>query len=73
MSPTEAAMLDWLSWAADMLLSAGGVIASWFISKDAASFITIQMMAATLVLAAVVSLMVYWRSLVEYWRSLWKA
>jgi hypothetical protein len=31
------------------------------------------MMVATLVLAAVITLIVYWQSLVDYWRSLWKS
>ena len=62
-------MLDWLSWPADLLLNAGGVVASWFVSKDAPSFVVIQMMIATLVLAAVVSAFVYWQSLVEFWQS----
>ena len=31
-------MLDWLTRPADWLLSAGGVVASWFFSKDATSF-----------------------------------
>ena len=62
-------MLDWLSWPADLLLNAGGFVASWFVSKDAPSFVVIQMMVATLVLAALVSMFVYWQSLVEYWRS----
>ena len=57
-------MLDWLSWPADLLLNAGGVVASWFVSKDAPSFVVIQMTIATLVLAAVVSAFVYWQSLV---------
>ena len=65
-------MLDWLSWPADLLLNAGGVVASWFVSKDAPSFVVIQMMIATLVLAAVVSACVYWQSLVEYWQSRWR-
>ena len=65
-------MLDWLSWPADLLLNAGGVVASWFVSKDAPSFVVIQMMVATLVLAAVVSAFVYWQSLVEYWQSRWR-
>jgi hypothetical protein len=54
-------MLDWLSWPADLLLYAGGVVASWFVSKDASSFVVIQMMIATLVLAALVSAVVYWQ------------
>jgi len=65
-------MLDWLSWPADVLLNAGAVVASWFVSKDAPSFVVVQMMVATLVLAAVVSALVYWQSLVEYWQSHWR-
>jgi membrane protein YdbS with pleckstrin-like domain len=65
-------MLDWLSWPADLLLNAGAVVASWFVSKDATNFALVQMMVATLVLAAVVSAFVYWQSLVEYWKSRWR-
>ena len=43
-------MLDWLSWPADLLLNAGAVVASWFVSKDATNFALVQMMVATLVL-----------------------
>jgi hypothetical protein len=65
-------MLDWLSWLADLLLNVGGLVASWFLSKDAPSFMVLQMMVATLVLAAVVSVFVYWQSLVEFWQSHWR-
>ena len=65
-------MLDWLTWPADLLLNAGGLVASWFDSKEMSSFVIIQMMVATLVLAAIVSAIAYWQSLVEYWQSLRK-
>jgi hypothetical protein len=65
-------MLDWLTWPADQLLRIGGVVAGWFFSRDATSFTVVQMMFATLVLAAFVTLIVCWQSLVEYWRSFWK-
>jgi len=55
-----------------LLLNAGAVVASWFVSKDATNFALVQMMVATLVLAAVVSAFVYWQSLVEYWKSRWR-
>jgi hypothetical protein len=42
-----------------------------FFSKDA-SFTVVQMMVATLVLTAFVTLLVFWQSLFEYYRSLWK-
>jgi hypothetical protein len=68
----ESNILDWLTWPADLLLRAGGFVASWFFSKDATSFTVVQMMFATLVLAAFVSLIVCWQSLLEYCWSLWK-
>ena len=66
-------MLDWLTWPADLLLSTGGYVASWFFSKDATSFVVVQMMFATLVLAAIMSLIVYWQTLFGYLRSRRKA
>jgi hypothetical protein len=32
-------MVDWLTWPADLLLSVGGIVASWFVSKDTPSFV----------------------------------
>jgi hypothetical protein len=66
-------MLDWLTWPADLILRAGGYVASWFFSQDAISFTVVQMMFATLVLAAFVALIVFWQTLLEHWRSLRKA
>src|SRR5215813_411878 len=68
----ESHMLDWLTWPADQLLRIGGVVAGWFFSRDETSFTVVQMMFATLVLAAFVTLLVFWQRLVEYCRSLWK-
>ena len=65
-------MPEWLSWPADLLLGAGAVIARWFVDQNEPSFVVIQMMVATLVLAAFVALLVFWQSLFEYCRSLWK-
>jgi len=61
-------MLDWLTWPADLLLNAGAAVASLFFGRDEPNFVVVQMMVATLILAAVVSLMVFWRSLVRIWR-----
>ena len=66
-------MLDWLTWPADLLLNAAAVVASWFVGKDATSFVVIQMMVATLVLAAFVSAIVIWRSLAERRQSRWRS
>ena len=68
----ESNMLDWLTWPSDQLLRIGGVVAGWFFSKDAISFTVVQMMFATLVLAAFVALVVLWQQLIEYVRSFWK-
>jgi hypothetical protein len=65
-------LLDWLAWPANLLLSAGAVVASWFVTEDAPT-VVIEMMVAMLVLAAGVSMIVCWQSLVEYWRSRRKA
>jgi hypothetical protein len=64
-------MLDWLMWPADLLLKAGAAVASLFTSEDSPNFVVLQMMVATLVLAVIVSLIVFWQSLIEYWRSRW--
>ena len=62
-------MVDWLTWPAELLLNAGGIVASWFVSKDSISFVALQMGFALLVLAGVVSLFAYFPALVGYWRS----
>jgi len=65
-------MLDWLTWPADWLLNAGAAVAGLFFGADEPNFVVVQMMVATLILAAVVSLMVFWRGLVEFCRTRWK-
>ena len=65
--------MDWLTRPADWLLKAGGFVDGLFFSEDATSFTVVQMMFATVVLAAFVCLIVFWQSLIEYWRSLRKA
>ena len=52
-------MVDWLTWPAELLLRAGGIIASWFASKGTTSFVALQIGFATLVLPAVISLIAY--------------
>jgi hypothetical protein len=60
-------MLDWLLWPAELLLAVGAAVASLFTSKDTVNFVLIQMMVATLVLAAIVSLIVLLERLFRYW------
>jgi len=59
----EVAMIDWITWPANILLNVGGVVASWLINKDAPNFDTVQMMSAILVLVAAVSLIAYIQTL----------
>jgi len=61
-------MVDWLTWPAELVLGAGGIVASWFVSKDSLSFVALQMGFALVVLAAIVSLFAYLPALVGYWR-----
>ena len=35
-------MVDWLTWPAELVLNAGGIVASWFVSKDSISFVALQ-------------------------------
>jgi|SoiMethySBSTD1v2_1073268.scaffolds.fasta_scaffold375877_2 hypothetical protein len=58
-----------IQWFSDLLLGAGGAVASFIMNTDAVGFPVLQMMIATLVLAAVVATIVYWRSLLDYWHS----
>ena len=51
-------MVDWLTWPAELVLNAGGIVAR-----------ALQMRFALVVLAAIVSLFAYLPALVGYWRS----
>jgi hypothetical protein len=65
----DADLSDWLSWPADVLLNVGGWIASWFFDKNAIGFPLEEMMFATLVLAAIIALIVYWDAVIGYWEA----
>ena len=54
-------MVDWLTWPADLLLSANGVLAGWFASKGTPSYTALRMV--------IVSLLAYLPSLIGYLRS----
>lgn len=61
-------MLGWLGWIADLLLAIGGIIAGWFVSKDASSFTGIQTMVAMMILTALVASIAYGQSVAEFLR-----
>ena len=65
----SANMVDWLTWPAELLLSAGGIIADWFAGKNTPSFLAPQIGFALLVLAAIVPLFAFLPVLVGNWRS----
>jgi hypothetical protein len=62
-------MPDWLTWPADLLLGIGGIVTSWFVSRDEASFTGIQTMVAILLLAALVAWISGGQSLAGFVRS----
>ena len=62
-------MLDWPTWHVDLLLSAGGIVASWFAGKDTPGFLALQVGFGMLVLAAIVCLFASLPVLVGNWRS----
>ena len=62
-------MVDWLTWPAELLLSAGAIVASWFADKNRPSFLSLQVGFAMLVLAAIVGLLASLPVLVGNWRS----
>jgi hypothetical protein len=62
-------MPDWLTWPADLLLGIGGIVTSWFVSRDEASFTGIQTMVTILLLAALVAWIAGGQSLAEFVRS----
>jgi hypothetical protein len=62
-------MTDWITWPAQLVLSAGGVVASWFVSRDSLGFVDLQMGFALLVLAAIVCVFAFWPTLVSNRRS----
>jgi hypothetical protein len=70
---SDSNITDWLTWPGELLLRWGGVVASWFFSEDAVTFTVVQMMFATIVLAAVLALIVFWQRVIEYCRSVWRA
>jgi hypothetical protein len=35
-------MADWLTWPADLLMSAGGIVAGWFAGKNTPTFLSLQ-------------------------------
>jgi len=62
-------MVDWLTWPAELLMSAGGIVASWFANKNAPSFLALQTGFSMLVLAAIVVLFAFVPVLIGNWRS----
>ena len=59
-------MFDWVG---RVLLDAGASVAGLFVSKDRSEFDVISAMTAILLLAAILTLLVYGKSLVDYARS----
>jgi hypothetical protein len=62
-------MLDWPTWPTDLLLSAGGIVASWFLGINTPGFLALQVGFGMFVLAVIVCLFASLPILVGNWRS----
>ena len=49
-----------LSWIVRLLLVAGGVVAEWFVSRDAPNFSVVQGIVALFLLVLVVFVLAFW-------------
>ena len=49
-----------ISWIAGIFLAAGGIVAGWFVAKDASNFGVVQMMMALILLTLVVAVGAFW-------------
>jgi hypothetical protein len=49
-----------VAWIARIVLAMGGVVAGWFVAKDAPNFSVIQGVAAMLIIAAIVAVLAFW-------------
>jgi hypothetical protein len=49
-----------IGWIPRGLLIAGGIVASWFMSKDAPQFGALQVAVATILLALIVGVLAFW-------------
>ena len=50
-------------WLTRIVLAAGGLVASWFVARDAPNFTVIQGIAAMMIIAAVVAAAALWPGL----------
>jgi hypothetical protein len=56
-----------IGWIARGFLIAGGIVASWFMTKDAPQFGVLQVAVATILLALIVGVLAFWP---ERWTQL---
>jgi len=49
-----------IGWIVRILLAAGGVVASWFVARDAPNFGVIQMVFALILLTFAVAVIAFW-------------
>jgi hypothetical protein len=62
-------MLDWIYWPATLLLDMAATLTILFVARDAPGFPVVQMMIATLLLAAIVAVAMYLQLLIEFLRT----
>lgn len=61
-----------LSWIARILMVLAGIVASWFVVRDAANFSIIQMTIALLLLTLCAALAAFWSSLWAWFKDRWR-
>ena len=57
-------------WVVRVLLIAGGLVASWFVARDALNFHVISFVAALSLFVCLVALLAFWPSIVQRFRDL---
>ena len=62
--PAEGA--DMFRWMTRLIMIVAGVIAAWFVARDAVNFSIVQMVVGILLMTALVSLAAVWETLVVW-------
>jgi hypothetical protein len=58
-----------LGWVVRLVMAAAGVVAGWFVARDAANFGVVQMVVSLLLITILVAAAAFWPSLVAWFRS----
>lgn len=59
-----------MGWVVRVLLIAGGLVASWFVARDALNFPIISFVGALFLFVCMVALLAFWPTIVKLFRDL---